>query len=416
MPINISTNSLAVLEAMTRKQRELEAAATAQNPLAGKTAAELEGPQGLAELGNRYGAPSPYGQGVAFTTPEGVKHIRGPGPAVLEMPSNYTNDYSPQDQKKIQALNNDRSRIATDPELDRDEQARQSALDEIDTQISRIPKLSPIMREPSAQQKFDATVVTTPDGRQGYFDGKKFTPFDEDKSQEAWRDAYAKSRDRIMKDEAKEATLKDARPPKSPTLIHREAKLEADVLLGKVQMPEPGQGLSPELGDEWKLSLARLKPKWHLGSKRANEKEMKAEMADYIVRAVQKDVPAEVATADFLMRWKEAAEGENIGQDIVAEMSDAMKKEAQYGFLDTLEAGGAAATPRPDPFAFGVPRGGGTVTNEAGTATITPAPKGLEGIWPNLDEEDRAAVTTQMQRGVTARQILDTYKRAVGSQ
>lgn len=404
-----------ILGEMLKKEQNITAAATAQNPLAGKTAAELSGPTGIAELTRRYGAPSPYGQGVAFTTPEGVKHIRGAGAAVLEMPANYGNLYSPQDQKKIEALYADRSKIATDPELDRDEEARQAALDEIDSQISRVPRLAPMMREPSPQQQFDAATVMTPDGQKGYWDGKKFTPFEEGKGEQAYRDAYSKYLGAKMAAEAKTEN------PRPWEVLHREAKLQADLQFGRVQMPEPGQGMAPELNDEWLKTLANLKrTKWkgHLIAwGKATEEDMQREKADYILRAVNLGVPAEIAAADYLRRWKEAGDGIAIGQDLVAPMSDAMKKEAQYAFLDTLQATPTMAIPAGlDPFAFGTPRGGGSVTTAEGTATITPAPKGLEGIWQNLDEEDRAAVTVQMQRGVTARQILDTYKRAVGSQ
>jgi len=420
MPI---TNTLTVLGAILaqeeeRKRQEMLQAST----VAGKPPSAIPAPGPLAEMEARYGRGEVAGTSGtmrSYTDARGFTRTYSAGGSQfsLQIPTHYTNDYSPQDQKKIEKLYKDRSDIATDPELDRDEEARQAALDEIDRQISRVPRVTPIMKQPTPQEQFNSTIVTTPDGQQGYWDGKKFTAFSEGKGDQAYRDAYSKYLDAKMKAEA------DKEDPRPWDVLHREAKLQADLQFGRVAMPEPSQGLNPALNDEWTNSLANLKPKWHLGGRQANEKEMKAEMASYIQRAIKLGVSPEIAAADYLQRWKDAADGAAPGRDIVSKMSDAMKKEAQYAYLDTIQAGPeqSQGSPQgPDMFAAGplgeVPRGGGIVSREGGTTTVTPAPKGLEAIWPGLDEEDRQAVTQAMQQGYTARQILDTYKKAVGAQ
>ena len=84
---------------------------------------------------------------------------------------NYSTMYSPHDQKLIERLYNARSQYAVDEELTEGE--RQSALDMIDAKISRVPRLSPMMQQPSPQQVFEKSIVTDPvTGQRGFFDPK----------------------------------------------------------------------------------------------------------------------------------------------------------------------------------------------------------------------------------------------------
>jgi len=122
------------------------------------------------------------------------------GPVILER---LKAEYSPDDQQKIHRLYRERSQIATDPTLEGDEDARQAALDDIDDEISRIPLLPPIMREPTAQQQFDASVVRGPNGQMGTWDGKKFNPIEDSKGEVAqqakWTKDYQSEYNRLLK-------------------------------------------------------------------------------------------------------------------------------------------------------------------------------------------------------------------------
>ncbi|MHC4540020.1 MAG: hypothetical protein ACYS74_09605, partial [Planctomycetota bacterium] len=119
----------------------------------------------LLEAERKWGPPKRAGREgniYEFTTPEGYVESfdRDRGNFAFTLPTARSNDYSPQDQRQIERLYRQRSTIATDPDLDRDEDARQRALDEIDTALSRIPVLSPMMRQPTPQETFEQAVVT----------------------------------------------------------------------------------------------------------------------------------------------------------------------------------------------------------------------------------------------------------------
>ena len=382
MPINRAPDRLAVLEAMVRKERELEEAAMAQNPLAGRTAAELSGPTGIAELGRRYGAPSPYGQGQAFTTPEGVKHIRGPGAAVLEMPATFDNTYSPQDQKKIQALYNDRSKVSTDPELDRDEQSRQSALDEIDAEISRIPKLSPIMRQPTPQQQAESKIVTL-NNKQYFFDGKNIEPLVDPKVEQTQNDQWEKTFETMLQKE--DAYTTEAAKVPFNVKVQR-AKVKADIIHGRIS--DRSAAMIPQLDELWQTQMNYLKSGgfWGRQKKKTVEREEVVDIREaYVAKAKERyAMTEEEARYDFMLRWQKAqANPDDPFNFLLPKMTDDDESEMARSTASFIQAGSpnlSDLSPTdllPDKYAQGkfgyIPRGGGIVKTGEGTATITPA-------------------------------------------
>jgi len=91
--------------------------------------------------------------------------------------ANYREQYSAHDQRQIERMYEARSKVATNPDLTEEE--RQSFFDKIDADISRVPRLTPMMQEPSPQQMFEKTIVTDPvTGARGFFDPKsmRFNP------------------------------------------------------------------------------------------------------------------------------------------------------------------------------------------------------------------------------------------------
>jgi hypothetical protein len=276
----------------------------------------------LLEAERKWGPPKRAGREgniYEFTTPEGYVESfdRDRGNFAFTLPTARSNDYSPQDQRQIERLYRQRSTIATDPDLDRDEDARQRALDEIDTALSRIPVLSPMMRQPTPQETFEQAVVTGPDGTQYLWDGKTAKPLEKPKAeqdaQNTWMKDFHSEYDRLNRVEDSGDT---------PTIMTEKARAYADLMAAQ-------RGLAP---------------------------------------------------------------------------------------------GAAPATPPgeiiPQPDQFGIPRGGGTVTVGGTTATITPSPKGLETIWPDLDEELRLAATEEIRASKdaakTAKDILSQYKKILG--
>ncbi len=283
----------------------------------------------LLQTERRLGAPEikegriPSEDRLRFTDPEGFRHEFWPGGTLRSTtyPTTLSNQYTPRDQKKIQDLYQQRSDIATSPELDGDEDARQNALDEIDASINRIPHIPPTLKEPTAQQQFDANIVRGPDGKFYNWDGKKATPIEskgELNKQTEWKKHFQKSYD---------AGIKTAE----------------------------------EFGDT------------------ASEQRL-AE----IIENARRD-------ADLLT---------NIAMDEIPD----------------------------DTFIGGMRRGEGTVSSldEQGNVISTteirrPGPRqqqvpaGLEPIWQNLNDEDRAEAIQAMQLGHSAKTILDEYKKSVGS-
>jgi hypothetical protein len=115
----------------------------------------------------------------------------------IELSPFYQNEYSPQDQRQLEKLYQTRSKAALNPDLTEDE--RQSFFDKIDADISKVPRLNPMMRQPTPQETFEQSIVTDPvTGVRGFFDPKsgKFNAMNADLNQEhqkLWWSRYDKN-------------------------------------------------------------------------------------------------------------------------------------------------------------------------------------------------------------------------------
>lgn len=115
----------------------------------------------------------------------------------IELSPFYQNEYSPYNQRQIEKLYETRSKAAMNPELTEEE--RQAFFDKIDTDISKVPRLTPIMRQPTPQQVFEQAIVTDPiTGTRGFFNPKSgdFNPINADQKKEhekLWWGRYDKN-------------------------------------------------------------------------------------------------------------------------------------------------------------------------------------------------------------------------------
>lgn len=203
--------ALALEEEAKRRREVQEAQIRRDESLAERFAApDLRREQiELLQTERRLGAPEVeaglHEDRLSFTDPTGFKRTFSPGGSMTSftLPTTLSNQYTPRDQKKIQDLYQQRSDIATSPELDGDEDARQNALDEIDASINRIPHIPPTLKEPTAQQQFNAALVRGPNGQMGTWDGKKFNPIEDSKGEVAqqakWTKDYQSEYNRLLK-------------------------------------------------------------------------------------------------------------------------------------------------------------------------------------------------------------------------
>ena len=254
--------------------------------------------------------------------------------------------YSPFDRRQLEKLYQSRSLIATDDSLSDAE--KQRGFDIVDAKIGNVPQLSPSRREPTAQQKFDASIVTSPGGMKGTIDKTgKFAPLESSKQAvedaKEYRTAYSKNLEtqRKLKEEllaSTDAADQERGESMSFEFMRAEAKLQTDDVFGRLGQPDaPGTAqsldgaIAPSLDDTWKTSLADMSRFFG----RASVKQMLEDvLPDYIKTAGDKGLSPSIATVDFLNRWKqEASEAGFLRDDAVAPWNDRMEKFLQRGKL-----------------------------------------------------------------------------------
>ncbi|MCJ7828203.1 MAG: hypothetical protein MUP81_00485 [Dehalococcoidia bacterium] len=280
----------------------------------------------------RFGTSQDVTLGKEFTEPSGLRRTFSDSGEQMAMtlPTHYTNDYSPQDQKKIEKLYQARSEAATDPEANEDE--RQQAIDAIDTQISRVPHIAPIMKEPTPQQKFEASIVNdTTTGQRGFYDPKtgKLNPLVDPKITQAKQE---KRQEVLGKELALEIKNNEAR------IKEGEAGLDYDVMLNRAQwrvkaqfgeLEESEKIVNPALNVLWENTMNSM---WWRVVDRASESSMLKFRQKYIENAVENNgVSAADAGLDFMMRWNEAERNpDNKYNHLVAPFNKDKRRELQF--------------------------------------------------------------------------------------
>jgi len=266
-----------------------------------------------------------------------------PGPSLGEgtrvhLPGQYT----PFDRRKIEKLYDERSKIATDPELTEDE--RQSFLDDVDERISMVPPVSPQMKEPTAQEQFDASLVKAPDGTPGTFNPRdgKFSPLTP-----AGDDQQTQIQDLAFKifmaqdDEAKNIGIAETQARR--------------FIIGREVNDIPGV-----FDAVWNDMMSKLyEDNW---GKISREK-MDEKLIEYRNMAMGMGVPQQVATYDFMQKWKEETKKKRTWVWVPSFPKEYEKRLTKPTAAPPV--GGAKAQPAPEaqPFAavggVEVPVGGG---------------------------------------------------------
>jgi hypothetical protein len=231
-------------------------------------------------------------------------------------------NYSPSDQKKVLQLYDDRSTILTDPLLDED--ARQAALDVKDQQIAQVPKMPPIMQQPTPQEKFEASWVRNEDGELiGYIDNGEVKEFPEQKAKaEAEKDFFT-----YAKGELKSMQEAEADPIKNPSkettsTAAKMVEIKANYNALKGQDDETRQ-MIPELAPTWAQVMdAAVRQHLTKGKKALSEQQMFEAMNHYQNAAVRQGFTRAQAVASFLQNWKSALGGTDMFKGKVPKMSD----------------------------------------------------------------------------------------------
>lgn len=369
----------------------------------------------MVERAERFGEPEETTLGREFTLPSGVKktYTEGGEQTALTVPSymteperytprsrgqiellhrirsgtasgeisNYKEQYSPKDQKRIERLLNDRSDFSVDPDVTEEE--KQRALDVIDAEISKIPRLSPMMREPTAQQKYEASIVTDPVTGQRGIVGKDGTlkPLIDTKIQQTQQDQYEKTFQSALDKElgaAEDIAEKGDAVPYTTSV--RRARRFADTV--HERLPERPTTILPELDELWTETMNILDWKGWNG-KRAKTKDMPDTRERYVNNA--RDIygfTAEEALYDWTLRRQNSMSDPDDPFNFLfpETMTEQERQESSRIISDYIKAGSTHIAGMPDE-AFlpqraetiegqGLRVGEGRVTGEGGTTRV----------------------------------------------
>lgn len=323
--------------------------------------------------------------------------------------ANYKTLYSPQDQRTVEKLYNARSSASADRELNDNE--RQQFLDSIDEKISKVPRLSPMMREPTAQQKYEASIVKDPvTGQRGTIgnDGK-FNPLIDPKIQQARTERRADALDKNLDAEM---------------TADKDDEIDFDVKLNRAQMRTAAQfgeldlkrnSYKPELDTLWENTMNSLD--WR-SIRQTTSKKMLLFRNRYIENAVANNgVSAAEAGYDFMLRWNNAERNPDDKYNfLVPAFNKDNRRDLMYvatGVKSEGDKNYANSTfedfaPRKETI-DGLRVGEGRVTVDgktASTLSAKPAPPGMEAVWPNVDDETKADIQRLLIQGKTTPEIL----------
>ena len=324
--------------------------------------------------------------------------------------NNYKDQYSPRDQKNIEKLYQTRSEVSTNPELTPEE--RQQFMDKIDSAISRVPRLSPIMQEPTPQQKFEASIVTDQaTGQRGIFDLKtgKFNPLVDPKA------VQTKEKERIeMVSKEYNSIMAAAEKNKEsldPDVAYRRAKNTVALFYGEV--PEITDQIDPQLIPIWRDEVDRSS--WF---KASNTNMLKAR-TNFIIEAERRGISSVQAGHTFMMLWQEAARNpDDEFHKWVPAFGEKEQRQLSQVVTGRMQEGDPYAAQQQQPRAEKLGRadlrvGEGKVTVDGKTVSTMdakPVPPGMETIWPNLDEETKTDVQRLLMSGKTVPEVLAKMK------
>lgn len=349
----------------------------------------------LTLLEEQVGAPKDVTLGKEFTLPDMTRRTfsEGGDQRSVEVSPFYANEYSPFDQKRLERLYTSRSEFATDPELEEDD--RQRAFDRIDAQISKVPRLSPMMKEPTAQQKFEASIVTDPvTNERGFYDGKKFEPLVDQKVKQAEAIERRKRKQKISDDLTKaQEDIAFTGQQRSPEEINKEADWQVGMEFGDIQ--ERPSSISPEMDSSWQALMSN----YGLEGKIAESQMTDELMRRHVQVGMRRGLDEEDAKLDFLQRWMKAEAGDTFS-DVVPKMSEKTRRAVRYVGASTVAKNDpdAAELLKPEP-----------------KVTVHPdVPKELDIYWGSLNNEDKRAIRQALDKGVPLEDIIADIRIELG--
>jgi len=375
------------------------------------------------------GSPTRDGNVETFTDPQGRSNtFRAGTNQLLAQGGPVINDklYSPYDQKQLAKLYQGRSQAATDDSLTEPE--RQKAMDIFDSKISRVPQLTPSRREPTAQQKFEASIVTAPDGTKGMINKSGgFDPLDDKAADKAdkYRESYTKHFDQQLKLQAdllKSDKAVDTERADTMTVpsMSDEAKRRADLeygILGQPSIPGTAQTfdtqIAPKLKPNWDAQLITMEDR-HFG--RASVKAMETERDIYVGKAARDGVHPNIAMADFMQRWKDTASTAGVfSDDVVAPWGKEQEKELAKVKLaaahpDTAAGGVGQAQGETIQPTVGVGPDKVSVLRPNGKIKSYRSSKEFLAMWNGLDADSKEEAQQALLQGITPQQLLDAFK------
>lgn len=377
------------------------------------------------------GSPTRDGNVETFTDPQGRSNtFRAGTNQLLAQGGPVINDklYSPYDQKQLAKLYQGRSQAATDDSLTEPE--RQKAMDIFDSKISRVPQLTPSRREPTAQQKFEASIVKGPDGTL-YTTGKDGQPkaLEQNKERAAVavekRKMYATRMDKAISEwqEAKlsdKASVREAADKMSYDSIRNDILTSVNDVYGTLGQPDtPGTPqtfdtqIAPKLKPNWDAQLITMEDR-HFG--RASVKAMETERDIYVGKAARDGVHPNIAMADFMQRWKDTASTAGVfSDDVVAPWGKEQEKELAKVKLaaahpDTAAGGVGQAQGETIQPTVGVGPDKVSVLRPNGKIKSYRSSKEFLAMWNGLDADSKEEAQQALLQGITPQQLLDAFK------
>lgn len=321
--------------------------------------------------------------------------------ATGQIPENYKTMYSPQDLRMIEKLQQARSEAATNPELE--EYERQSFYDRIDAQISKVPRLSPMMKERTAQQKVDASTVEV-DGIKYFYNGESLKPInaEADKAKAELNKAVQSRQKELYNqfgtEDDKRIAADDMFIPRSPGAKTEQALTQARIEYGLQEERWPS--INPVMDGQWEAILANSDVYGGLTASR-----MTSEVMDrHIEVGKRRGLSTEEAKNDLLQRWLRGTQG-GVGYNKLPRMNEDIRKKINFVNVDTN------LSPNDQDVADTLYGG---LRDEPKVTVHPDVPKELDIYWGSLSNEDKRAVRQALDKGVPLEDIIADIRSELG--
>jgi len=343
---------------------------------------------------DRFGVQTTAGQSMASlggsidSTPTSGYWLRKQSGKGLSL-QRLATSYSGSAQKTITKLYQDREYIATTRDLS--EADRQAALDKKDLEISRVPKLPPIMQQPSAQELFEQSVVEH-EGQKGTISktSGEFKPFEKDKAAaEEAKEVRALRQKNFAEIEKNNADVMRYKNPDGSDMSAEQRMQMNESQIGYIMkgLPKPPDEAAEAKTLYYKV-LEPVSAEMLAIGRRLSKARMLDLMKEYVKLAPGRGIAAEEAESQFFRMWKSSVDGQSMFGSIVPQMDNEIKR--------LFENADAKSIISNDPFS----------TPGEALATIQKVIKG------DIDAADQATIQQMLAAGATPDQVIEQMKKA----